>query len=146
MALILAGGHEVSTKPNLLASFSHTPFSLMGWNLMYCSTNASWTSWDYFWMRCIGSREAIANLLTAFKNVNTGMHLDVCKPIQGKRFLSKLELAQSLCCKVAWSSSLQWLIMFGRWLQRNPVSMASMDLLSICSFCFSCLAVWYCNL
>ena len=41
MTLTLAGGHKVSTKQNLFASFSGTLLNWMGWNLRRWS-NSSW--------------------------------------------------------------------------------------------------------
>ena len=57
LTLTLAGGRKVSTKQNLLASFSETFFVWCGWNVILWQSNLSWTSWDHFWMRICGSRE-----------------------------------------------------------------------------------------
>ena len=74
VALILAWGHKVSIKQNLLTSFSPKLFNWSVWNLMWCWRNSSWTSLFYFWVRFIESRE-VTVLLTASKNLNVGMPL-----------------------------------------------------------------------
>ena len=48
LCLTLAGSHKVSTKQNLLASFSCTLFNLSRRILKWCWSNLSWTSWYYF--------------------------------------------------------------------------------------------------
>ena len=67
LALTLAGDHKISAKQNLLASFSPALFIWSGWTLMWCWSSSSWTSWDYFWIRFIETRERTAVLLTAYK-------------------------------------------------------------------------------
>ena len=57
------GGHKVSTKENLLAPFSLTFFSRLGWNMWWWS-NWSLTSRDYIWVRLIETREITAVLQT----------------------------------------------------------------------------------
>ena len=46
LTLTLPGGHKVSTKQNLLASFSRTLFVWSELKLMWWWSNSSWTSWD----------------------------------------------------------------------------------------------------
>ena len=67
LTLTLPGGHMVSTKQNLLASFSPKLFVWSGWNLMWWWSNMSRTSWDYFRVRFIETREITAVLQTAKK-------------------------------------------------------------------------------
>ena len=57
VTLILAGCHTVSTKQNLLASFSHAVLKRMGWNLIWRWSNSSWTPWNHFWISVFRSRE-----------------------------------------------------------------------------------------
>ena len=76
--------HMVSTKQNLLASFSCTVFIWSGWNLMSWWSNSSWKSWEYFWVRCVQTKEIIAVLLTASKNLNDGMHSEVYESVWSK--------------------------------------------------------------
>ena len=52
-------------------------FIWSGWNLMWWLCNVSLTSWDYFWVRFIETREITAVYQTASKNFNIGMHSDV---------------------------------------------------------------------
>ena len=79
--LTLAGGHKVSAKPYLLASFSRTIFNWSGWNLIWCWSNSSWTAWCYFWMRFSEKREITTVLPTASNNCIVGMHSDVYESI-----------------------------------------------------------------
>ena len=44
LTLTSPAGHKISAKQNLLASFSHTLFIWLGWNLMWWWSNVSWTS------------------------------------------------------------------------------------------------------
>ena len=67
LALTLPGDHKISAKENLLASFSPALFIWSGWTLMWCWSSSSWTSWDYFWIRFIETRERTAVLLTAYE-------------------------------------------------------------------------------
>ena len=48
LTVTLHGGYKVSTKQNLLASFSHTLFIRSGWNLMWLWNNLTWISRDYW--------------------------------------------------------------------------------------------------
>ena len=64
LALILPWGHKVSSKQNLLASFSHTLFNWSGLNFIWYWSNSRWTSWYYFWVKFIETREITAVLLT----------------------------------------------------------------------------------
>ena len=73
----LPGGDKVSAKQNPLGSFSGTLFIWSGWNLMRLWSNSSWTSWDYFWVGFVETREITAVLQTASKDFAVGMHLDV---------------------------------------------------------------------
>ena len=68
LTLALPGGHKVSGKQNLLASFSWILFIWSGWNLAQCWSNLSWTSWHYFWLRFDKVREITAVFLTASKS------------------------------------------------------------------------------
>ena len=70
LTLTVPGGHKVSAKQYLLASFSPTPFIWSGWNLMWWSSNSGWTSWDYFQVRLIRTREITAILLTVSKKLS----------------------------------------------------------------------------
>ena len=65
--LILVEGHMVSAKQNLLALFSSTLSSWPRWNLIWCWSNSSWTSWYYFWVRFCETREVAAVLLPVSK-------------------------------------------------------------------------------
>ena len=77
----LPGGHKISTKQNLLASFSHTLFIWWGWNWMWWWSNSGWTSWDYFWVRFCRTRDTTSVLLIASKNINILMYLDIYESI-----------------------------------------------------------------
>ena len=58
---------------------------------------------------------------------------------QGHRVTGKVELVQSFWCRVAYTKQLKclwWLIMWGRWLWRSPVTLANMDCWSIICFSF----------
>ena len=76
LTLTLPGAKKVSTKQNLLASFSRILLIWSGWNLVWRWSNSSWTSWDYFWVRFVERRE-IAVVLTASNNFNVGIHWNV---------------------------------------------------------------------
>ena len=79
LTLTMGGDQKVSRKQNLLASFSYTLFIWSGWNVMWWGSNSRWTPWDYFWLwvRFSETREITAVLLTASKQFNIVMHLDV---------------------------------------------------------------------
>ena len=79
LTLILPGGHKVSAKQNLLASFSPTFFSLSGWNVLWWWSNSSRTAWENFWVGFVETREITAVLLTASQKFHFGMHSNVCK-------------------------------------------------------------------
>ena len=67
LTLTLPGGHKVSAKQNLRASF----FPILIWlgcNVAWGWNNSSWTSWKHFWVRFMKRREITAVLLTALKN------------------------------------------------------------------------------
>ena len=81
LTLTLPGGHTVCENWNLLASFSPKLFIWLGWNSMWWWSSSSWTSWYYFWIKVIETREITAVLLPTSTNLNIGMHLDVCKSI-----------------------------------------------------------------
>ena len=66
LTLTMAWGHKVSTKQNLLASFSHTLSIWVGWNVVWWWSNSNWTSCDWLLLsEVIESRELSAVLLTA---------------------------------------------------------------------------------
>ena len=77
MTLTWPGGHKVSAKQNLLASFSPALSIWSGWNVMWRWRNSGWTSWDCLWVRFIETREITAVLQTVSKNFNVGMLSDV---------------------------------------------------------------------
>ena len=81
VTLNLAGNDKVSTTHNLLASFSHTLFNCMGWNLLWGWGSSRWTSRDYFWVTFIRSREISTALLTALKDISVGMHSNIYEHI-----------------------------------------------------------------
>ena len=70
----MGGGHKVSTKQNLLASFSYTLFNWSGWNLTLCWSSVSQTCWFYFWVRLSETRDKVADLLTTSPKINISMH------------------------------------------------------------------------
>ena len=72
------GGHKVSTKQNVLASFYHLFFNWSGWHLIWWWN--SFTSCYYFWTTFVESRETTAALLCS-KSWPVGMHLDIYEPI-----------------------------------------------------------------
>ena len=77
--LPLPGGHTVSAKQNLLASFSRALFIWSGWNLMWWWNSSSWTPWDSskgYWKK--GNN---CCFIDCFKNFNVGMHSDVYESI-----------------------------------------------------------------
>ena len=66
VTLTLAWGCKVSTKQNLLASFSRTLCNWSGWNLVWCWSSSSWKPWCYyFWLRFTETRERMVVLLIA---------------------------------------------------------------------------------
>ena len=79
MTLTLAGSSKVSAKQNLLASFSGTLLNQSGWNLIWCWSGWSWTSWYYVLVRFLETIEIHTVLLTASKYLNRVRHLDVYK-------------------------------------------------------------------
>ena len=81
LTLTMAWSHKVSAKQNLLASFPPTLFNWWGWNMTCWWSNSSWTSWYYFWIRFIETREITAVLMTASKNFNIGMHFGIHESI-----------------------------------------------------------------
>ena len=74
-------GHKISTKQNLLASFSCILFYPSGWNLLWCWSNSSCTFWYCFWVRFKETREITAVLLTTSKNFGVGTHLGIYESI-----------------------------------------------------------------
>ena len=72
--LTLAGGHKVSAKQNLSASFSCMLFNWSGWNLMWCWHNSSWRCWYTFLVRLIETKKNPTVLLTAWNTIKAGMH------------------------------------------------------------------------
>ena len=62
-------GSQGQCKAEPLDFISSHTFQLMGWNLIWCWSNLSWTSWDYIWVIFIKTREITAVLLTANKPV-----------------------------------------------------------------------------
>ena len=67
LTLTLPGSHRVSTKQNLLDSFSCTLFIWSEWNLMWWWSNSTRTTLDYFWVRFNETREISAVLQAASK-------------------------------------------------------------------------------
>ena len=63
LTLTVAEGCKASTKQNLFASFSRTPFNWWGWIFIWFWHNSSWTCWYYFWRRCNKTREMNVVLL-----------------------------------------------------------------------------------
>ena len=77
LTLTLSGCHKVCTKLSLFASFSPTLFSWSGWNLMRWWRNSGLTSWHYFWVWVIETRETTAVLQNVLKNFGVNMYSDV---------------------------------------------------------------------
>ena len=74
----MAKGHKVSTKQNLLTSFSRIHFNWMGWNVIWWWSTSCWTSWFYF-ERVICNGIIDCRFADCIKNINFGTHLDIYK-------------------------------------------------------------------
>ena len=87
--LELAWGSQISTKQNLLASFSHTLFSCSGLNLIWCWSSKIWTSWSYFWVRLNEWNKGNNCCFNNWRkeNLNVGMHSGICNSIWFKHSL-----------------------------------------------------------
>ena len=71
LTLNLPGVTRSAQSKSFLASFSRTLFYWSGWNSIRCWSNLSWTSWYYFGVRFNETREVIAVLLAASKNLES---------------------------------------------------------------------------
>ena len=69
LTLTSPGGHKVSAKKYLLPEFFPTLFVWSGWNFMWWWSSLNWTSWDYFWVGFIETREITAVLQTVSKTL-----------------------------------------------------------------------------
>ena len=76
VTLTFTGGHKVSAKHSLLASFSFTLFDWWGWYLVWCWTSSNWIFRYYFVVTFNETREMTPVLLCK-NNFSVGMHSDI---------------------------------------------------------------------